>query len=375
LLEQYIVHILSDTLLLICASVMLSLFLYDLAGLATRRFGITVIRHYDFKSAIVSIGIFGTFLGILIGLYNFDSENITESVPFLLEGLKFAFVTSVIGMFFSIILSVLQKMSGEADEGVDVFRSMDSRLGELSKDIKRLAVTAESPTELVRQFSELKDFLQLELQRINQSLEKALEQLGSGATSQVIEALEKVIVDFNQNLQEQFGENFKELNQACLKLLEWQRNYRDHVDTAEDHLKKIRTSLQDSTDAAAAIVSSSKATNETCDKVASLIQTYDIQVATLATYLEKCKQLGSEAKLFLTQTQEALTLSSQNMNSFSEVIEKSVSKQSETLAKLTQDIEEQLPRSLEELEEVLTKVTNQFTRDYHSLFEFMTAKR
>ena len=46
------------------------------------------------------------------------------------------------------------------------------------------------------------------------------------ATEQVIAALKTVIQDFNNNLTEQFGENFKQLNTAVLELVTWQENYK-----------------------------------------------------------------------------------------------------------------------------------------------------
>jgi hypothetical protein len=36
--------------------------------------------------AVISLGIFGTFLGIYIGLLNFDTTDINNSIPDLLEG-------------------------------------------------------------------------------------------------------------------------------------------------------------------------------------------------------------------------------------------------------------------------------------------------
>ena len=35
-------------------------------------------------AAVISIGIFGTFLGIYLGLRNFDTANINDSIPSLL---------------------------------------------------------------------------------------------------------------------------------------------------------------------------------------------------------------------------------------------------------------------------------------------------
>ncbi|WP_165068000.1 hypothetical protein [Desulfovibrio sp. ZJ200] len=38
-----------------------------------------------------TLGIFGTFLGIFLGLSDFDSHNISKSIPSLLDGMKVAF--------------------------------------------------------------------------------------------------------------------------------------------------------------------------------------------------------------------------------------------------------------------------------------------
>ncbi|UJP65136.1 MotA/TolQ/ExbB proton channel family protein [Mongoliitalea daihaiensis] len=58
---------------------------------------------YDsIPSVFTTLGVLGTFLGIYIGLIDFDVNNINESIPLLLEGLKTAFLTSIIGIVFSI---------------------------------------------------------------------------------------------------------------------------------------------------------------------------------------------------------------------------------------------------------------------------------
>lgn len=42
---------------------------------------------------LTTLGIFGTFLGIVLGLLNFNQNNIEASIPLLLAGLKTAFIT------------------------------------------------------------------------------------------------------------------------------------------------------------------------------------------------------------------------------------------------------------------------------------------
>lgn len=62
----------------------------------------------------------------------------------------------------------------------------------------------------------------------------------------LIEALEQVIRDFNAQLNEQFGENFKELNRAVGALLEWQERYKIHVETMEERIEAAVNALQTS---------------------------------------------------------------------------------------------------------------------------------
>lgn len=73
--------------------------------------------RWNFKSAIVSMGLLGTFVGIWWGLYNFDATQIRSSVPVLLDGLKFSFITSIFGIALSTGLSIVQTLLGQQNHG------------------------------------------------------------------------------------------------------------------------------------------------------------------------------------------------------------------------------------------------------------------
>jgi len=130
----------------------------------------------NFKNEIVSLGVLGTFLGIAIGLYHFDATDIKRSLPLLLEGLKTAFITSGVGIFFSIIISI-------------------------NKPFKQ-------------------------------------------NNSEVLGALEGIVREFNHNLTEQFGDNFKQLNEAVAKMIIWQENYKTQIAKNEESLKHILKELK-----------------------------------------------------------------------------------------------------------------------------------
>ena len=70
-------------------------------------------------SLISTLGVLGTFAGITMGLYYFDTGNLTASIPLLLSGLKTAFFTSLAGMVGSLILSAqVNKLYDEKAGGV-----------------------------------------------------------------------------------------------------------------------------------------------------------------------------------------------------------------------------------------------------------------
>ena len=216
--------------------------------------------HKDFKSVIVSIGVLGTFVGIFIGLWEFDGNDISGSVPELLNGLKTAFITSIAGMFFAVLLSVIQKSKGsaEAEDEITVLSSIDEKLSALQSvnkntenlllinnkldsidtNIKGLSADISSvKSELNDNQEKLFEFLKDKLATIDNSLKEAVQTLSKGATEEIIKALENVIQDFNKNLTEQFGDNFQQLNEAVLKMIEWQESYKSAIQEFEQQLK------------------------------------------------------------------------------------------------------------------------------------------
>ncbi|MCH1918987.1 MotA/TolQ/ExbB proton channel family protein [Shewanella sp. A3A] len=205
---------------------------------------------------LTSIGIFGTFLGIVLGLLDFDQANIQGSIPPLLAGLKTAFLTSVTGILLSLVFKILSTLNifnpkqmavnisaatpeailGAMQAQVEEIKLLNKALvgneestifgqlkilrGDINDNAKVLQRnTEEHATRQQVNFEAFSEKLWLKLQDFSDTLSKS-------ATEQVIEALKQVIADFNSNLTEQFGDNFKRLNEAVLKLVDWQENYK-----------------------------------------------------------------------------------------------------------------------------------------------------
>ena len=56
---------------------------------------------------LTSIGILGTFAGIITGLLDFIPNELDDSIGPLLDGLKTAFISSLVGMTLSVIFKIL----------------------------------------------------------------------------------------------------------------------------------------------------------------------------------------------------------------------------------------------------------------------------
>ncbi len=85
-----------------------------------------------------TLGILGTFTGIFIGLLFFKVKNITESIPNLLNGLKTAFVTSIVGIIISLYFSFnIRKLKNIIADNPS-FKDENSIMAELLIEIKAM---------------------------------------------------------------------------------------------------------------------------------------------------------------------------------------------------------------------------------------------
>ena len=95
-------------------------------------------------SLVSTLGVLGTFLGITIGLMNFNPNVLDESIPLLLEGLKTAFFTSLAGMIGSLILS--KYVSSVYDENDKGMSDINIAAGEIVKAVKQMSDNNEKLT-------------------------------------------------------------------------------------------------------------------------------------------------------------------------------------------------------------------------------------
>ncbi|MCP4089466.1 MAG: hypothetical protein GY746_06705 [Gammaproteobacteria bacterium] len=145
-------------------------------------------------SILTSIGIFGTFLGIAIGLMNFDPDNVIAGVPLFLSGIKLAFWSSVIGILAALLHRIRFTLA-PYDDGSDTTSAesdataLDS-LNRMSNSLDAL-VLASGDSVAENKFQELIDNLNL----LGERVEVGMVDMAGGVSKSARELAEELKAD------------------------------------------------------------------------------------------------------------------------------------------------------------------------------------
>lgn len=188
-----------------------------------------------------SLGILGTFIGLVWGLKNFEPssyETMTNSVSSLVAGIKVAFLTSIYGIAFAIIYSSGMK---------SVFSDMNEKLQAfLEKFHIYVLPTAENESRnlmVASQKLQVKAMKQMSEQlsaEMAQSFEKAinptfqkmnesLDVLTESVTSCQQDVMQEILRSFLREMNGSFKLQFKDFNDALAQLKKAQKENTDYT--------------------------------------------------------------------------------------------------------------------------------------------------
>ncbi len=266
--------------------------------------------HRLAPALLTGLGILGTFAGIMRGLLAFDVGKVAESVPLLLHGMTTAFLTSIAGLTLSLthrVISLRRSQTEQPTSGntlgdvVDAVQGLRKTVSTGQKSLvlqlEQLAATVGGTTDtsLISQITlfrtESRDS-QVALRRSLDSFAEKVSELGSKA---LIEALEGVIRDFNANLTSQFGDNFKELNAAVKALVQWQDQYRVHLENLQARFEAVEEGLNDTRRALTSIVGVINDIPAPLNEIGELLNLLRSEHEKLVAILEAYSQMRDKA--------------------------------------------------------------------------------
>jgi chromosome segregation ATPase len=373
-------------------TLIISVFIISLI-LAT--FGKASIFTRNASGLLTSLGILGTFIGIVIGLLDFDPKRIDESIELLLSGLKTAFITSLAGMAGAISYKLLGstplfKDNRATTEIIDVeprdilnaIQKQDENLSLINTHLSGLlkAIGGENDSSLVSQTKLLradvndnhknqqKNF-EVFSTELWTNLKEFSEMLSKSATEQVIQALKDVITDFNKNLTEQFGDNFKALDASVKKLVDWQDNYRIQLEEMDKQYSHSVQSIAIIEKSISHISKESKEIPITMASLKDIIETNQHQISELENHLNAFKEVKEQAvKAFpeiqkhIDKTIEDIALSSQKSSEGYNLLLKNTEGVQKTVVESIETIQNRLEKSVSELvEKQIFEMNKSFT--------------
>ncbi len=375
-----------------------------------------------------SLGVFGTFLGIFLGLQHFDTSDINSSIPSLLEGLKTAFVTSLCGMFFSMFLSFrfskydfseAERSRDSSEDPLVVLHELASYTAQINDRTERVGEAlikcfrSDEDYSVVTQLKLIRTDMSDMRREVSRSLEEFSAKVAQLGTEALIEALKGVIEKFEARLGDLVGSEFQQLREAMIELNTWQKQYKELIESVHQKLVSAVSGIEQTT---ASIERSATALTEietqldnidddlagvtvSAESIQQHIENLRGENAKLALLLDQVRILGEEAKHVLPNISKHVTESSSNLVAASElakkqfenagaVMEKQINESTlklvilqeqqlrnsqQFLSTLNEQLEGTLDDSLASLGSQLAALSQKFVSDYGPLTERLRA--
>lgn len=391
---------------------------------------ITFHVRYDEKIAeqaptiLTTLGIFATFFAIALGLLRFDSVNIQDSVPQLLDSMKTAFWASVAGVGTALSFnfrrlysnskyinepSIEEKLleeikglrSNSREDLKDLTRYIEDSNNnkemlvelknirndnsEFFKDLVKQIDESDAQQELLTELKGLRADSHEDFKNLIEAQNEALDRISKTSSEELVRALEVVVKDFNAKINEQFGENFKQLNQAVGDLLTWQEEYKTHIEVTtkiltttiqntQNLVSKVEYIVKDSdviTENSKILLNNIETFKRVADNLENTIGSLDVQRKAIDARLESLAKLVSKASDDLPEiNQKILGIAKTMQNSaldFNRNVAEMSNKTQEQVNALNNGLEYALSQSLNSLGGQLSAMTEKFAADYDEL--------
>lgn len=338
---------------------------------------------------MTALGMLGTFIGIIMGLWEFQTDDINASIVHLLEGIKTAFITSIFGLLGTIVFKIITTLiprkstieTAEEAGALEVIQSLHNLKIDLQTSLEKNRKTSIEiyKNEIQLSKNNHKEVINL----LNNRLEKIAELLSKSVTEIVIEALKETIADFNNNLTEQFGSNFKQLNVAVEKLVTWQGNYKQQLEQMTSAFETTTKSITEIDSSATHIQESMSQMPEHMGNLKSIIEINHHQVQELSQHLQTFTEIRQSAQEALPEIQNFIKNTVNNMDEMQTQVGKTISNTLEkTLLETGEALRteinnyndllgENARHNIQELADNLASITGKFTEDYTELVQEM----
>lgn len=257
--------------------------------------------------AMTALGMLGTFLGLTLGLSNFDqstTESIVESINALMHGMYTAFLTSIVGIVLSLFFSIIYKRlctQAQLAQNEFVLRYRENVLTDGKEDAVNLMLGYQKEqTEQLRLFADnvsdrISNSIATAVTPMLQHMEHCMEEFTNYAAAQQKEGLDRVVEYFLTSMNASLGNQFDELSTTMKGLNEWQKEAAERTKELTEKLcssalnvDQVNIQLQKSIEDISAYVDKLKGFQETVEKHQEIAQQQAEKQQEISEAQEKC---------------------------------------------------------------------------------------
>ena len=339
---------------------------------------------------LVTMGIFCTFFGIAVGLLKFNANDIAGGVPKLINGIKTAFWASVIGVGGALSIKIRDILYGYKENSATEGATIDTLAFHLVSLQKSIA--GEDDSTLLNQLRLARQDSNDRMDKMNKSLVDFYDKVADSNSKALIEALKEVIRDFNAKINEQFGENFKQLNEGVGKMLEWQDRYKSDMEMIIWQQSRATEDMETAVKRYDEIINNTGKFTETAANLSGIINALELQrnhlqesLSLLAGLLDSAgsgiPKLESKIHEMTEQISGSVTTCQNDLKNilieglrvsnedFNKNIKGLVEQTKEQVLVLDKALSESLTRSLESFGRQMAALSEKFARDYSPITE------
>ena len=279
---------------------------------------------------LTSLGILGTFMGMMRGLSGLDFSNsdaIIEGIPILLSGMQFAFGTSVAGVSCSIVFNMLNRiLQGSSYRAIDDFVECFTTLAmqrPLDNDVQLICQNQDSNHMLAGLTEVLPATMEGSITRAMAPVAKAMDNFLIGATRAQIDGVGRIVNNFVQQMNLSLNDQFVQLGRTMTEINQNQLLTMDQV--------------RQSMSAANAIVGDVQQIHAVSNEVLAHFEQYVRELAdarhrdetfeqSASSLLEMMQQMNAEQSRLLQQVTASHNSLLSSMNTFASEGEKTLAR-------------------------------------------------
>ncbi len=305
------------------------------------------------SNAMTGLGILGTFLGLIVGLQNFNQNEIMSSTNQLIEGMKTAFYTSIFGVTASIIYNHfyykdLETNNRKLEEFLNAFYSeiaanpeydfYNKMIGHNSNEANLIAdaLTPCLATMITKSITPI-------MNKLNTSIDKYIMDAVTAQSS----TLDKIVDNFMTRLNKSMDDQFHNLSYSIRDMCTWQN---DFVEKSTSFLSKI----DDIADTLSGLTSDIKETEKIRKEINDVTNNL---IGQTKSYVDELKSYSAELKEFTNELKTETQHNAEHTKAVKELSELQTKEIAETVKRF-EDIIEQFRKYTEDTERAIMSHRN-----------------